>query len=342
MANNEIIVRSAVASFNNSALAGADFLLTGILMLPLFFMAWKASAEILAWFFPSKKSRNYNFAWLTEALLAAWLVFNCGNWAALRDGVGFLPYIDAILLFVLCKDAAARLVEQNPKLPKWWRKIEAPFKKWLKLGTLLFFVAVLGGGALQEFHFIALHVTSALFGVAAGYFSRRSAPPVGVTVFAMTMASLAILVQPEFFRFGQMGRLTFAHLAFLAAVMGLGALIFAFGNFKPAGFIKDNHYRYVKWFMRLSALLAFILFVMTEAVPAFIALGIGVAATTWFAVKHLPRESSVSGLVDNLWAAMLVLFGLVSAIPVIAAVGILCWRNNNMKSFWRDLLDALQ
>jgi hypothetical protein len=311
--------------------------------LPVFYAAWKMSPEILAVFFPAKKSRDYNFAFLAEILVAVWLVFGYGNWETLRDGVGFLPYLASAVLFLVARDATARLCEQNPKTPRWWRKsFDSAARRWLKISILLVFVAILGAGAVQELGFIALQIAGGLFGIVAGYFGRRSYPPLNYIALVVVLLTVGITMQPEYFRFAQMGRLTFPHLAALAGIVMIGALIFAMRNFTPTGFVTDGHYRYIKWFMRLCTLLVFILFVMTEAVPALLAFGAGVLATAWFAVKHLPRGSDVFVLSGNLWGAMLFLFGAVAVMPALAAVGILCWRNNNTKSFWAKLAAALK
>jgi hypothetical protein len=337
------IVASAIASFNNSALALPGFFWTSVMMTPVFFIVWKMSAEILAIFFPVKKSRDYNFAFIAEALIAIWLVFGHGNWETLRDGVGFLPYLLSAVLFLVARDATARLWEQNPRMPKWWRtSFDGATRRWLKIGALLVFVAILGLSTVQEFRFIALQISGCLFGIAAGYFGRKASPPLNYMVFVMIFLTVGITMQPEYFRFGQLGRLTFLHLAAVAGIVKIGALIFALRNFAPAGFIKDNHYQYIKWFMRLGTLLVFILFVMTEAVPALLAFGLGVLATAWFAVKHLPKGTDVFVLSGNLWAAMLCLFGSITVMPTLTVIGILCWKSNGTRAFWQKVSSSFR
>jgi hypothetical protein len=93
----------------------------------------------------------------------------------------------------------------------------------------------------------------------------------------------------------------------------------------------------MKWFMRLSSALAFVLFAMTESAPILIGFGAAVAATAFLAVKHAPRERNIKALSGDLWAVMLCLFGAITTMPLITVVGILCWRNNNTRSFWHNL-----
>lgn len=339
---NQEIVTSAISSFNNAALATPGFFWIALLMLPVYIGLWKIAPDILGYFFPTKKLRDYNFAWIAEISLIVWIVLNHGNWGVVRDSAGFLPYAIAAILFLLCKDAVARLREQDPRVPTCWLKIDRRTKKWLKIGTLLVVVMILARSTLQDFHWVALQVSGGLFGCAAGYFGRRSGIPIGKTTFLMVLIAIAITLQPEYFRFGQLGRLGVIHLVTLAGVVMLGAVIFVFRHFTPIEFIRDNHYKYIKWFMRLCTFLTFILFVMTESVPVLAAFGLSTVVTMWFAVKHVPRETNVAILSGNLWGIMLMLFGMVTVMPLVTMLGILCWKNNNTRSFWKNILGVLQ
>jgi hypothetical protein len=337
--NNELVA-SAVASFNNAALAMPNFMWAAVLMLPVFILAWKIAPEILNNFFPTKKKRDENFAWTAEVLLALFLVLDHGNWAVIRDGVGFLPYLQAALLFLLAKDATARLYRHNPRVPLFWSRFDKYTQRWLKIAALLVAVALIASSAAQEFNFIALQIASVLFGAAAGYFSRRPAAPVNYMTIVMLGAAVAVAMQPEYFRFAQLGRLTLAHLSALGGIVALGAVVFIFRNFGPSGIIRDNYYKYIKWFMWLLTLLMFILFAITESVPVLLGFGASVLMTSWFAAKH--SKQAVFQLSGNLWAMMLMLFGAITAMPAITIVGILCWRNNNIKSFWRSLANVMK
>lgn len=339
--NNEIVA-SAITSFNNSALLHPNFLWAALMMSPVFAAVWKIAPDLMDYFFPTRKNRDYNLAFLAEATLIVFLAVDNGNWQSIRDGVGFLPYLSAVVLFLLARDVMARLCEQNPKMPSWWRRFDRRTSKWLKVSLMLCAAAIAASSTVQAFNFIMLAIAGVFFGAAAGYFGRRSAPAANYLTIIMMILTIGIAMQPEYFRFGQMGRLTFLHLAMLAAVMMSGAMMFALRNFNPAGFVRDNHYRYMKWFMRLAVLLAFILFVMTESVPVLMGFGASVLAAAWLAVKHAPRGANASVLSGNMWAMTMCLFGLVAAMPIITIIGILCLRNNNCRSFWQSLADILK
>jgi hypothetical protein len=339
---NEEIVASAMSSFNNAALLMPDFAWRALLAAPVFIAAMRMAPEIMACFFPLKKSRGDSFAWLIEALLIGWLVLGRGNWDVIRDGAGWLPYLNVSCLFLLCRDATARLYVYNPRVPKWWREIGIASRRWIKIGALAAAIVVLAASSVRDASLISLQICGFLFGAAAGYFGRRPAQPVNYTVIIMAAVAVGISLQPEYFRFGQLGRLTFVHLGALASVIALGAVIFVFRNFKPAGFIRDNHYRYIKWFMRLGCVLALILFAMTEAVPALLGFGAAVMAAAWFAAKHADGGTNIFGLSNNLWALMMGVFGAITSMPAITVLGILCWKNNNIKNFWAGLRSVLK
>jgi hypothetical protein len=128
----------------------------------------------------------------------------------------------------------------------------------------------------------------------------------------------------------------------LGSIAALSAGIFVFRNFRPSGFVKESHYVYVKWFMRLCCLLAFILFVQTEAVPALMGLWAAAALTLWFAAKHAPRGTNTMALSGNLWAAMLFMFGVLTGLFAISIVGILAWKSGGAKGFWKNLVAVMK
>jgi hypothetical protein len=225
-------------------------------------------------------------------------------------------------------------------MPVRWQKMNKRAKKWLKINAFMVGLMILATMGIQEFHYAALQISAVLFGVIAGYYKRKSSAPINYMMTAILIMTVAIAMQPEFFRFGQLAKLGLAHLAPLALAVSLAAMIFVFRNFTPTGFIRDNHYKYIKWFMRLSSFLMLMLFVMTEAVPALIGLWAGVVVTAWFAVKH--SDGPVFNLSGNLWALLLMVFGVITVMPLFTILGILCWKNNNIKAFWRQFYDVIK
>ena len=336
---NSEIVASAITSFNNAALAAPNFLWGALLMMPLFFVAWKKCDMFLAEFFPTRRLRDYNFVWLMELMLIGWLTLNSGNWNAIRDGVGYLPYINSAITFLLVRDFVARLRDRNPKLPAFIISMSRRARRWIKFGIFVAMIAVGFSVNLQP-EFMALQSSAVLFGAASGYLRRRTAKPVNFISFILFTLTVIISMQPEYFRFGQLGHLTIAHIFFLSLMAILYAMIFVFRNFKPTGFIKDNHYKYIKWFVRLSTLLAFILFVMTESVPMLLGFFVGVFVTVWFAVKHA-RIFNGMQLSQNLLALMMISFGIMTVMPIVTITGIFWWKEFGAKNMIKNLRGAL-
>ena len=334
------IVTSAISSFNNQALYGASFFWLSLIMLPVFFAAYHFAPVILDELFQNKKKRNHSFAAIAELSLAAWLLLNHGNWDVIRDEIAFLPYMIAIILFFCIRNAIARLYVINPKIPNFWREL-GYIKFWIKIVFIMLLVGAAAGSAVQDLPFVAMQISAVMFGIVSGYFTRREISVYGWTSFLFMMTSVAILMQPEFFRFAQLGRLSVLHLGAIAAALVLAPSIFVFRHAKPTGFIKDNHYQYAKWFLRFCLILIMILYALTESVPILIVLAGGVLATVWLAAKHVGRGTDLAPVGNNLWAVMLMAFGVLTVMPVITIAGILCWRNNGVKNFWQCIKEAL-
>jgi len=331
-----------MTSFNNAALLQPGFVWSAVMALPIFIAAWAVSPDILDRFFPTKKNRIENFAWLVGAVMICHIIFNYGNWNVVRDGATLLPYLNAVCLFLLARDFMTRLYLSNPRMPKRWQKLDQRIKYGVKLGFLIAGIAVLAVSSAREWHFAALQISAALFGIASGYFGRRPFPPMSQMIFATSVLTVGITMQPEYFRFGQLGQLGVAHLAALALTVMLAALSFAFCNFANTGFVRDNHYKYIKWFMRFSSILGATLFIMTEAVPALLMTWASVFVLAWFAVKHAPKGTKLSSLAVNLWALMLMMFGIVGVMPVITVAGILAWDGGGVKKFWQGFCAVMK
>jgi len=333
---NNDIVASAIASFNNQALAGGGFFWLGILSLPILYLIWQFSPQILANYFPSERRRNGNLAFVSEIALFAWLLLAGGNWAAIRDGAGYLPFVIGVVLFLLARDIILRLRENNPALPECWRRQSARTRAIVKILLLAAFAAAIYFSAAPEWEFKIMQFCAVLFGISAGCFSSRPSNPVPFSTFILLAVAAGIMLQPEFFRFGQLGHLTIFHLGAMMLLFALGAMIFVFRFFRPSGFIKDNHYDYVAWFMRVGLVLAISLFFMTESVIGLAGFFGTALVLVWLAAKHQPAGTNISGLTQNLWGLFLLVFGFIAGMPVISAAGVLALKKPG--TGWRKKL----
>jgi len=334
------IVTSAISSFSNQALHGASFFWLSFIMLPIFIAAYYMAPMILSEFFQNKKKRNHSFAAIAEISLAAWLILNHGNWDVVRDGIGFLPYIISVVVFFSVRNAMSRLYIINPKIPAVWRQLGCA-RVWAKFAFIGIAAGMAALSAAGGLPLASMQISAVMFGISAGYFTRREVSIYGWTSFLFMTVSVAILMQPEFFRFAQLGRMSPLHLSAVAAALILAPMIFILRHSVAAHFIKDNHYKYIKWFLRFCLLLMMILYVLTESVPILIGLAGAVLVVTFLAAKHATRGTNLTSIGDNLWAVMLIIFGVMTIMPTITIAGILCWQNNGAKYFWRNLKTVL-
>ena len=148
------------------------------------------------------------------------------------------------------------------------------------------------------------------------------------------MFTIMILMQPEFFRFGQLGNLTILHLAGICFIgiplVGVAVL----RNVQPQGKIYHSAYVKLKWLMRCLVALAGCLFVMTESVPVFLVLVASMFALFALSVWHSNKSSGALG--DKLYAMTILLFGAIITMPVICAVGIISLGNLNHGNLWQE------
>ena len=317
--DSSLVVQSAASSFNNAALVSPSFFWNALLMLPLFGVVYMFGDKILERFFPTIKSRGTIFSLIAEVMILAWLILMPGNYAVLRDSVSVLPFVIAGLVFVLTAAIVQKIKQANIQIPMMWQNLKQ--KKLARIALVVLAVAVIGFSGMPTWYGFLMQVAAVVCGVLVGRNWRRSV----CTTAAVFVATTIMLMQPEFFRFGQLGNLTIIHLLFIAVTGALAMAIIALRNIKPSNRIYNSAFIKLKWMCRIVIALCAILFVLTESVLVFLALCavlfVSFAMSVWHAVM-IPESLS-----KKLWALMLCSFGVMASLPVIAALGVLYWTS---------------
>ena len=324
MLSDTIIVQSAISAFNNAALWAPAFLYWTILALPLFWLAYKCSdvvVERLGW---TRENILENVCVWTVALIFAWVILFSGNYGVLRDELSALPMVTAVIVFLASLFLSSHL--RRRALPQFgWRGV-------------LVAVVIVGMVGLSDMHVWwgpLLQIGAMLVGGLLGWFARGVMRPVAGTSLIMMMVVIAMLMQPEFFRFGQLGNLTVVHLV---AILLFGCAVVAtvvLFNIRPYGLIRRGMFIKLKWLLRVVCALGGALFLLTEAVPVLLG-GMAVLfvlfAMSVLHVTHLECDA----LGCKMFAVSLMLFGMLTVIPVISVLGILYWQNTPHVGFWPE------
>lgn len=321
MLNDAIIVQSAVSAFNNAALWAPAFLWWAVLAAPLFWFVYRfggAIAQKLGW---ESATIVDNTSLTTVVLTAVWVVLFGGNYGVLRDGTSLLPLMTGAILFVSSLFIGSRT-----------RGSRLPSLRGLGRGRrLMAIVAVVVGIALVAYSGNyswwgpLLQVGAVLGGFVLGRATRGEMRVVPGTLLIIMATVTAMMMQPEYFRFGQLGSLTFVHLMAIMAIGASVAATIALRNVNARGRIYNSAYVKLKWMVRFVSLLAIALFGLTESVPVF--LGASVSLFVLFAMSVWHAKSVSAHLGDKMFAIVLMLFGAVTVMPVISALGLVVWAN---------------
>ena len=81
------------------------------------------------------------------------------------------------------------------------------------------------------------------------------------------------------------------------------------------------------------------LFILTEAVPVYLAALAVCAVVFAMSVVHLQKLTVDLG--DKLFAISLIAFGVVTVMPVISAMGLIYWMNVGSIKFWHEFKGLL-
>ena len=317
MFDDTMIVQSALSAFNNAALSGPAFMWYGLLTIPLFILTYKYGTKLMAEFGWNRSNISIKTTKWCCILTLIWLILFGGNYAILRDNGSLLPFIIATVVFFLSIFVGKTLRDIN--LPKW-DTLNKGGKTLVISGTLLCLI-ITGLSDTHAWWGPILQIASLALGLLIGYKSKRQPQYIPTTLIVMLAITTIILMQPEFFRFGQLGNLGPVHLAGIL-LMGLSIVAtFALRYVKPSNKINDSAYTKIKWLCRVLMLLCVVLFILTESVPMFaITLG-GAFIMFSISIRHLKMMPAHLG--HEMFGLALILFGLITTMPVLSCLGIL-------------------
>ncbi len=331
MFDSTMIVQSAVSAFNNAALVSPAFFWWAVLALPLFVMVYfcgESFMERIGWTNRNIKSRISLF---TVILTLIWLIVFGGNYNVLRDNATVLPFMIAAIVFV-----ASIFIGSN------WKQLKIPSVRGKtrsqKFSIICSWLIILSAVGLSDIHAWwgpILQITAFVAGLFFGRIANNEMRPIAGTLLIIFATTIAMLMQPEFFRFGQLGALTPIHLLFLIFIALVIAAILAIRNIKPRSFIRHSVFVKIKWLLRFLTILCMALFILTESVPVFLGMTVMFFISFYLSIKH--AETMPEHLDEKLFAILLGLFGIVTTMPVITAMGILYWISLPRGNVWHQL-----
>lgn len=321
MFDESLVVASAVSAFNNAAVVAPAFLWNAVLASPLFVAVYVFGRKFLDVCGLRPYVTGARIMFWTVVFTAMWIVFLGGNYEVLRDGVSLLPFVTAAILFVT--SIFVGINTRAVKLPIWYGRRDVSNRRRWWINVLVFAIAMVPVGLSDTLNWWGpiLQIGVVALGLFIGRWARRQMRSTACTLGVMLATTIGILMQPELWRFGQLGNLTPAHLIWILGTGLLIAAAFALDTINPRGRIHTSAYVKLKWLMRFVAVLAMILFLLTEAVPIFI--GTVAMAFVLFAMSIWHSESVPDGLANRVIALTIIAFGVLTGLVVVTSMGIL-------------------
>lgn len=313
MFDNMLVASTAISSFNNAALYGPFFMIVGLLSLPLFLMVYIYGHDFVSRFGWNRNNFDNQLSfWLSLSLLL-WLLLFGGNYAVIRDGISLLPVALAIVFFVLMI-----VVTQKSIMLHYLEKVRN--KKWILCILCVLMVMVVFAGGNNYFD-VLLQISAIICGFLVGRCIKKNIQLMPWSAVVIGFLMVLVLMQPEFFRFGQLGNLTPIHW-FAVVCTGFCAITALTTKYvRAAGKIHYSAYIKIKWFFRILSLLAFVLFVSTESVPVFIGMVLSVGLLEALSIYH--SKNNYNDMSRQSLAMLLITVGIIIICPIITALGVL-------------------
>ncbi len=319
MFDETLVVQSAVSAFNNAALVAPSFFWLGVLWAPLMVLAYFYGGDFMRRIGWQASDLHRNAAVMTVVVTLMWLVMGGWNYGVLRDTGSLLPYCIAAVVFAC--SMLIGVASRGVKPPRWrgasWRS------RLAIVAAVAVAMFLIGMSGAPTWWGAALQIAAVACGIVLGRRWRRADAPNAICGFVIFAVTAIMLMQPEFFRFGQLGRLSVVHMGALLAVAAAVAAAAALRNVRPAGRIHRSAYVKLKWMLRFVAALGIVLFLLTESVPVF--LGTAAVLFVMFAMSVWHATDVPADLWVRFGALALGVFGLITTLPVISALGVMVW-----------------
>ncbi len=337
MFDDNLIVASATNAFNNSALAAPAFIWNAVLSVPLF-----VGVYVFARYFAARLgllpyiTRARAIFW-TVVMTALWVVLMGGNYDVLRDGHSLVPWVSAAILFI--SSIFVGINTRAVRLPIWYGGANvSPKLRWF-INLFIFALVLVPVGLSDTLNWWGpiLQVCALVFGLLLGRYSHRQMRTESCVIGVMLAATIVVLMQPELFRFAQLGNMTPMHLVGFLVVGITCAAAFVVGTVNPRGKIHQSAYVKLKWLVRFMCVLCAVLFALTEAVPIFVATV--VFAMVLFSMSVWHAHELPNKIQDVLLSWAIIFFGILISVPTISAIGLLLlgatrFETDRMPNIW--------
>lgn len=326
MFDENLVVASAVSAFNNAAVVGPAFLWNAVLASPLFVAIYFFARHGMDKMGIRPYVTMARATFWTVVITALWVVLMGGNYSVLRDGVSLVPFVTAAVLFASC--IFVGINTRAIKLPIWYGSANASVRRRWIVNLAVFAICMVPVGLSDTLNWWGpiLQIGAVVCGFVVGRYGHRQMRAVPCAIAVMLATTIAILMQPELFRFGQLGNLTPMHLVWVLGVGILAAAAMALDITNSRGRIHQSAYTKLKWLTRFVTVLCMVLFVLTEAVPVFIAAVISAFVQFSMAVWHATAVRE--GLGARAMAWLMIAFGVLTGMVTVTAIGILLIASN--------------
>lgn len=328
MPTESTVVQSAISSFNNMALMGPDFFWSGILCLPIFAVFWFMASNIVTRFIPDVKKRKDTFIVMIMSIITLWILSH-GAYGTLRDQ-SVAPILVATCLFVCTVFITRRISDLKLNLNKKWVR----HTKWF--GPTLA-IAIAGFTGTPTVPGFILHAGACTIGIFTGLLmnkmNKNHFDSELVIILLTTALGIGIAMQPEIFRFGQMGQLTVIHIAGLIIYFKILATYFAARWVRPAEKISESWYKKMILVMRLMHIMTLLLFVFTESALVLGMLTVTAFMSTALSVRHMPQNTNLQNTISGLWNISLGAFGILVNTPLLVCIAIILWQTSKPNKF---------
>ena len=331
MFNDTSIVTTAISSFNNAALYGPYFLVVALFSVPLFLMVFLYGRDFVARFGLNNAEFESKVGFWSVVSLVLWLLLIGGNYAVIRDSISLLPVLIAILLF-----GSTVFVTNKLKKLNYLKKIYNKKSRWF----VFFLLLILAGfSAMPNWWGILLQLSAILCGMIVGDRLHKNISDVLASLVILGTTTVLLLMQPEYFRFGQLGNLTFVHILALLLTGFFCVTAFAVKYTNARGKIYQSAYVKLKWLFRIMSMLALILFVLTESVPVFVGLMAVCMLSEMMTIYH--SKGVPERVFKQSWALLMICFGIIIICPFISMLGIIYLMDAAPKIDYKDFIKLL-